>query len=639
MLQDVLVAIRCRTSLDGCEQERRGNRESVLRSPVEMVERFSGIDPAAVARTAAVAERLEFDLTQELGYRYPDFADTGEPAIRRLAAICGGAFAERYAPCDDQLQARARARLEEELRLIDELGLAGFFLLHWEVLELARACALEVRGPGSPRRFLPPGRGRGSSVGSIVCYLTGLSHVDPVANELSLGRFLNRELSSVPDIDLDFPRDIRERLIVAVTERYGQRARGARRDLRDVSLAWRDPRRGQGARPAARRARAARPRHRRLERRACCRRGRRPPGCREQAAVAPLARLLVPHRRDRRPAPARLAAPGRDGHLDPSARRARARAAGGDGGQAAVPVGQGLVRRRGLPQDRPARPGHALGGRGLRRADRAGVRRADRSLPHPPRRPGGVRRDPAGRHGRHVPDREPRADAEPAADEAGDDRRPHRPGGAGAARADPGEGGAPVHRGPQATAGGPLLRAAGRPRAAARAAARHARRRRLPGSGARRGDRARRLHGRRGRGAAARDEPQAQPGGARGVPGTVPRGRGAKGRGRGDRRPRLRQARRLLGLRLPEVARGRLRPARLPVAVAAPPLPGRVPRRAAQRAADGLLPAGEPRPRRAAARGGGALARREREPRPLLARAGSRRADGRRPRRLRWRTG
>ena len=117
--------------------------------------------------------------------------------------------------------ARARARLDEELALIEELGLAGFFLLHWEVLELARECAREVRGAGSPRRFLPPGRGRGSSVGSIVCYLTGLSHVDPVANELSLGRFLNRELESVPDIDLDFPRDIREKLIVRVTERYG----------------------------------------------------------------------------------------------------------------------------------------------------------------------------------------------------------------------------------------------------------------------------------------------------------------------------------------------------------------------------------------------------------------------------------
>ena len=99
------------------------------------------------------------------------------------------------------------------------------------MLELAREVALEVRGPDSPRSVLPPGRGRGSSVGSIVCYLTGLSHVDPVEADLSLGRFLNRELASVPDIDLDFPRDIREQLIVRVHRALRPRARRARRSF------------------------------------------------------------------------------------------------------------------------------------------------------------------------------------------------------------------------------------------------------------------------------------------------------------------------------------------------------------------------------------------------------------------------
>ena len=221
-LQDVLVAIRQRTSLDGCERERRGNRESILRAPAELEELFPD-DRDAVRRTVELAQRLEFDLTAELGYRYPDFSDGEEPAIRQLAQVCEAAFADRYPPSNRLLLGEARKRLREELALIDELGLAGFFLLHWEVLELARECANEVRGRDSPRRSLPPGRGRGSSVGSIVCYLTGLSHVDPVASNLSLGRFLNRELSSVPDIDLDFPRDIREKLIVAVTERYGRR--------------------------------------------------------------------------------------------------------------------------------------------------------------------------------------------------------------------------------------------------------------------------------------------------------------------------------------------------------------------------------------------------------------------------------
>jgi error-prone DNA polymerase len=242
LLQDVLVAIRCRTSLEGCEPERRGNREAFLRAPEDMLERFA-YDRAAAERSGELAARLTFDLTEELGYRYPDFSDRDEPAIFQLAAICRAAIDEHYSPCNDQLQGEARARLEDELALIDELELAGFFLLHHEVLEIARECALEVRGPGSPRRFLPPGRGRGSSVGSIVCYLTGLSHVDPVSNDLSLGRFLNRELASVPDIDLDFPRDIREKLIVRVTERYGRehaalvasfatyRSRGAIRDV------------------------------------------------------------------------------------------------------------------------------------------------------------------------------------------------------------------------------------------------------------------------------------------------------------------------------------------------------------------------------------------------------------------------
>jgi error-prone DNA polymerase len=240
-LQDVLVAIRCRTSLDGCEAERYGNREHVLTAPAEMEERFP-LDRDAVARASELAERLEFDLTEDLGYRYPDFSDTGEPAIRQLARVCDRAFEERYGGANGHKR-KARRRLDDELRLIGELGLAGFFLLHWEVLELARECAREVRGESAARNVLPPGRGRGSSVGSIVCYLTGLSHVDPVEAGLSLGRFLNRELVSVPDIDLDFPRDIREKLIVEVCERYGREhsalvasfstyhARGAIRDV------------------------------------------------------------------------------------------------------------------------------------------------------------------------------------------------------------------------------------------------------------------------------------------------------------------------------------------------------------------------------------------------------------------------
>ncbi|MCC6222415.1 MAG: error-prone DNA polymerase [Thermoleophilia bacterium] len=218
-LQDVLVAIRCGVPLDGCERERRGNDRFVLVPPAEAAARFPD-DPDAVRATVELAERLEFDLTCELGYRYPDFSGEGDPADTRLARLCREELARRYGGFSHR--ERAVARLEEELALIAELRLSGFFLLHHDVLELARRVAAEVRGAGSPRHALPPGRGRGSSVGSIVCYLTGLSHVDPIGAGLSLGRFLNRELVSVPDIDLDFPRDIRERLIPAVIERYGR---------------------------------------------------------------------------------------------------------------------------------------------------------------------------------------------------------------------------------------------------------------------------------------------------------------------------------------------------------------------------------------------------------------------------------
>ena len=219
-LQDAFSAIRHRATLDGSEAQRRGNRAAVLRPPAEMARLFAD-HPEAVAESRRLAERLEFDLTRDLGYRFPDFAGShpGQSAQQALAQLCGYLLGARYT--NAARRAEARRRLDEELALIEHHDLAGFFLLHRDLLEMAREVAFEVRPSASARRALPPGRGRGSSVGSIVCFLTGLSHVDPVQNNLFLGRFLNRDMSSVPDIDLDFPRDIRERLIEEVVRRYG----------------------------------------------------------------------------------------------------------------------------------------------------------------------------------------------------------------------------------------------------------------------------------------------------------------------------------------------------------------------------------------------------------------------------------
>ncbi|HEX2397958.1 MAG TPA: DNA polymerase III subunit alpha [Solirubrobacteraceae bacterium] len=237
-LQDALVAVRLHSTLDASEPARRGNHSHVLASPAAMTARFPD-HPGAVAETARLAERLRFDLTHDLGYRYPG-ADDGR-ADRTLAELCRARLSERYR--GDPNRPEAELRLDDELRVIESLGLAGFFLLHHGMLELAREVAAEVRGPDSARVLLPPGRGRGSSVSSIVCFLTGLSHIDPVRNRLLLGRFLNTQLTELPDIDLDFPRDIREALMPRVHQRYGHdrsalvaafptyRARGAIRDL------------------------------------------------------------------------------------------------------------------------------------------------------------------------------------------------------------------------------------------------------------------------------------------------------------------------------------------------------------------------------------------------------------------------
>ena len=215
-LQDVFVAVRLGTTLDESEPRRRGNRSHFLAPPEAMAERFRDV-PEAVHESGRLAERLRFDLTQDLGYSYPGSED--KAADRKLAELCGSLIGERYA--GRASEAEARARLTEELAVIRSLGLSGFFLLHRDMLELAREVAAEVRGADAARAVLPPGRGRGSSVASVVCFLTGLSHVDPVEKKLSLGRFLNEDLKALPDIDLDFPRDIRETLIPRVHERYG----------------------------------------------------------------------------------------------------------------------------------------------------------------------------------------------------------------------------------------------------------------------------------------------------------------------------------------------------------------------------------------------------------------------------------
>ncbi|HWP36498.1 MAG TPA: DNA polymerase III subunit alpha, partial [Gemmatimonadales bacterium] len=221
-LHDVLVAIRHRTTLDASHSVRRANSEFFLRPPNDVAALFPD-RPDAVANTVAIAERCTaFDLTRDLGYTFPDFRGADRlPAPQALHEFCRVKLDELYPP-GSELRGEAEARLAEELRLIEHHKLCGFFLVYHDLFELAREVGRDVRhGSRRAHANLLPGRGRGSSVSSIVCYFLGLSHIDPVKNRLFLGRFLNETLASVPDIDLDFPREIREELIRRVYQRYG----------------------------------------------------------------------------------------------------------------------------------------------------------------------------------------------------------------------------------------------------------------------------------------------------------------------------------------------------------------------------------------------------------------------------------
>ena len=230
-LQDAMVAVKHRSTLETSHRLRRPNSEFFLRPPGAVAELFATA-PHAIDNAARIARRCEgFNLAnhRDLGYDFPDFtrkeSEQHSSADAVLAAFCESRFDVRYPPAhtDPQLREKARHQLADELNLVSKHNLAGFFLIYRDLQEQATQVATRVRGIGTVRggSGLPPGRGRGSSVSSIICYLIGLSHVDPVRNRLFFRRFLNEDLRAVPDIDLDFARDIREQLILQVYRRYG----------------------------------------------------------------------------------------------------------------------------------------------------------------------------------------------------------------------------------------------------------------------------------------------------------------------------------------------------------------------------------------------------------------------------------
>jgi error-prone DNA polymerase len=180
--------------------------ERYIRTPQQMAQIFADL-PEAIANTLELSSRLEFSL-EKLGYefpRYPVPAGGSQDEFLRAQTMQGAL--ERYQPLSD----RARDQLAKELNLIEKLGLAGYFLIVWDMIRFCRANNILVQG-------------RGSAANSAVCYALGITAVDPVGMELLFERFLSEERGEWPDIDLDLPSgDEREKAIQYLYQRYGQR--------------------------------------------------------------------------------------------------------------------------------------------------------------------------------------------------------------------------------------------------------------------------------------------------------------------------------------------------------------------------------------------------------------------------------
>ena len=218
-LQHALVAARLNTTMERALPHIRPNHHLHLKPPDQMAKLFED-HPQTITNTVKIAEMCEFDLATGLGYTLPDPAvPTGYSTDSYLRRLSSEAALRRYGTVTPEVE----ARLEEEFHLIGRHRLAGFLLLYREIVLLAQKI-MEEKGlshPETPLEERPPGRGRGSSVALLVGYLIGISHVDPLRWGLTLERFIPEEMTTLPDIDLDFPRSLRDELIERVHRHFG----------------------------------------------------------------------------------------------------------------------------------------------------------------------------------------------------------------------------------------------------------------------------------------------------------------------------------------------------------------------------------------------------------------------------------
>jgi error-prone DNA polymerase len=226
ILQDVLTCIRlgCRIDELGARRERFADRH--LQHPAEIARLFQRY-PETVARTLEIADRCRFSL-DELTYQYPhEIAEPGVPPQETLERYTWAGAASRY---PEGVPEKVIGQLRHELDLIAQLQYAPYFLTVRSIVAYARSRAILCQG-------------RGSAANSAVCYVLGITSIDPDRNDLLFERFISLERKEPPDIDVDFEHERREEVIQWIYETYGRdraalcatviryRSKGALRDV------------------------------------------------------------------------------------------------------------------------------------------------------------------------------------------------------------------------------------------------------------------------------------------------------------------------------------------------------------------------------------------------------------------------
>jgi error-prone DNA polymerase len=209
IVHDVLLALKHKLPLDQMGTRLRPNGEWYLKGAAQVRRRWQH-DDAGVRATLDVAERCAFRLG-DLKPSLPVFAlPSGVSADEYLMRLVAQGAHERWGPPGTARRtAKHDAQLRHELGMISRLGLAGYFLIVWDIVRFARREGILCQG-------------RGSAANSAVCYCLAITAVDPIKLELLFERFLSEERKEAPDIDIDIAHEERERVLQYVYERYGR---------------------------------------------------------------------------------------------------------------------------------------------------------------------------------------------------------------------------------------------------------------------------------------------------------------------------------------------------------------------------------------------------------------------------------